>query len=198
MVLITRSLIAIEGRYLALWATIFSNDLERARGNCGQRKDTRRSLSQHTVALQFRWSYLAVIPACGGIHHIPIGKILSILFIAVKNGLRPPELQRYRRSDAVGQAIIDLVVIALQFLAEDCEQVDLKSLVPGYVLRAYGRPYFCEIAWHCTDKNCCVAGGRAFNENDDGLPLETTADLPNIHLPVKMSTRACSQIGIWW
>ena len=29
------------------------------------------------------------------IQHIPIGKILSILSIAVKNGLKPPELQRY-------------------------------------------------------------------------------------------------------
>ena len=45
--------------------------------------------------MQFRWLYLAVIPAQAGIHQIPIGKILSILSIAVKNGLKPPELQRY-------------------------------------------------------------------------------------------------------
>ena len=35
------------------------------------------------------------------------------------------------RSDAVSQAILDLAVTSLQFLAAECDQIALNSLVPG-------------------------------------------------------------------
>lgn len=161
-----------------------------------------------------------------------------------------------------GQAIIDLAVIALQFLNEDCETVDLNSQVPGkayvsfsrngVVARPANREFFSgdaesiERDWGLwsTGMNLdadrltqmlyttALAPGLAielFNRNDKkspatyfehlighvfakslgiepvksaALPLEgrsvrmtmdflfeTTGDLPNIHLPVKMSTR---------
>ena len=43
------------------------------------------------------------------------------------------------RSQGAGQAIIDLAVIALDFLVEECEQVGLRSSVPGKEYVSYSR-----------------------------------------------------------
>ncbi len=165
------------------------------------------------------------------------------------------------RSEAAGQSIIDLAVISLKFLAEDCELVDLKSLVPGkeyvsfarnaVVARPANREYFTSDSeaiardWQLWIGGNLDAGrlegmlytvalapclaSELFNRNDKKSPatyfecmighifakslgidpvrsatlpvagrsvrmtmdflLETAGDLPNIHLPVKMSTR---------
>lgn len=43
------------------------------------------------------------------------------------------------RSNAAGQAALDLTLISLRFLAEDCDQVDLKSMVLGKQYFSFGR-----------------------------------------------------------
>ena len=165
------------------------------------------------------------------------------------------------RSDAVSRAILDLAVISLQFLAAECDEIALNSLVPGknYVSflrnRVVTRPANRELfrldperiaqEWHAWMQNrpnihdaermfytvalapClamelfdrnnkkgpatffeCVIGhifaksldvnptkrvalsvsGHSVRMTMDFL-FETADDSPNIHLPVKMSTR---------
>lgn len=160
------------------------------------------------------------------------------------------------------RSIIDFAVIALQFLSEDCEQIDLQSLVPGkeyisfsrnsVVARPANQAYFNpnrEVVashWQCWASGEHLDGGQLarllytvaiapclaydlFNRNDkksqatyfermvghifakslgiepvksaelpvSGRPVRMTMDFlferpgntPNIHLPVKMSTR---------
>ncbi|MDE2788053.1 MAG: hypothetical protein OXL37_15510 [Chloroflexota bacterium] len=165
------------------------------------------------------------------------------------------------RSDDAGQAIIDLAVIALQFLDTDCDRVGLTSLAHGkeyvsferngVVARPVNRAYFTD-DWEVIAQDWrrfaignlnagqiermmytvalapCLAI-ELFNRNDKKSPatyfecmvghlfakslgieptrsaslpvagrrvrmtmdflFETAEDLPNIHLPVKMSTR---------
>lgn len=165
-------------------------------------------------------------------------------------------------SDASSRSIIELAVIALQFLGEDCEQVELHSLVPGkeyvsfardgVVARPANRELFANDVRAITRDWASWARGREighprlsqmlytvalapglamelFNRNDKKSPatffehmighifakslgiapvrsatlpvsgrsvrmtmdflFEIDGDAPNIHLPVKMSTR---------
>ena len=165
------------------------------------------------------------------------------------------------RSDAVSQAILDLAVTSLQFLAAECDQIALNSLVPRknyisfsrnrIVTRPANRELFLSeperiakqwqswmrnrpnihnvgqifytvalapcLAMELFDRNNkkgpatyfeCLIGhlfakslavnptkhaalsvsGRSVRMTMDFL-FETTGDAPNIHLPVKMSTR---------
>ena len=165
-------------------------------------------------------------------------------------------------SEGAGQAIIDLAVIALQFLDEDCETVSLDSSVPGKAYTSFGRngivarpanralfrgdaesveqdwrlwvtgegldddrltrmlytvalapclaielfnrndkkspaTYFEHLIGHILAKSLGIEpvksaslplAGRSIRMTMDFL-FETAGDLPNIHLPVKMSTR---------
>lgn len=165
-------------------------------------------------------------------------------------------------SDASARSIIELAVIALQFLREDCQQVDLQSLMPGkeyisfsrdgVVARPVNQELFISDArtitrdWRLWARGkeighrrlsqllytVALAPGLAmelFNRNDKKSPatyfehmighifakslgiapvksatlpvsgrsvrmtmdflFETGGDAPNLHLPVKMSTR---------